>query len=255
MKAVLISPIGLAPAVVTEVLYSIGEVEDITDICIIATKNKDVQAGAWLVKAAIDVDYREMTGKRVRTHIHTMDLEDVSSREEATEFVNVLVNVVEKEREKYGVRKILLNLAGARKVESAIMLMMGMIWRVPAVYHVVHKHIGGYSPELERVRHEIRGILDAEDKTEYYMEKRDLFHDVLFPDPHDYEVFEVPFIPFSIQEINALKELIRGIDISDSIWSEHEIKVYRRMGLITLSGTRTAPTELGKVFLKVLELV
>ncbi len=255
MKTVLISPIGLTPAVVTEVLRSRGEVDGITDVCIIATQNENVLASAWIAKMGIDEEYPEITGRKVRTHIHTVALDDIYSTEHVAEFINKITDIVRIEAERYNVRKFLLNLAGARKVESAIMLMLGMIWQVPAVYHVIHKHVSSFSPNLEMLREEIKGILDAKDKQEYYHERKNLFHDVLFPDPHEYEVFEVPFVPLSTTEKNNLKELLRGTEINDSVISAIDIKRYQRMGLLTVSADRTYPTDMGMVFLKALEIL
>ena len=254
-KGVLISPIGLSPAVITEVLYSVGEVEGITDVSIIATEHPKVMASAKLAKIGIEEEYPKMRGKKVYVHLHMLDIEDVNTTENAIEFVKAMTEIMRKEVEIHKPTRIIFNIAGARKVESAIILMLGMIWRVQGIYHVVHKDVGSFNEHVERVRSEIDGILEADDEKEYYNRYRNIFFDILFPDPHDYSVFEIPFVPFSRTEINMLKQLLRGTSLRDTLISDYEIRLYRKMDLITHDSERTYPTELGQVFLKVLEVL
>ena len=254
-KGVLISPIGLSPSVVTEVLHSVGEVEEITDVSIIATEHPKVMASAKLAKVGIEEEYPKMKGKRVYVHLHTLNIEDVNTTENAIEFVKAMTQIMRKEVDVHKPTRIVFNIAGARKVESAIMLMLGMIWRVQGIYHVVHKDVSSFNEYLEKIRSKVDGILDADNEREYYNRYRDMFFDILFPDPHDYSVFEIPFVPFSRTEINMLKQLLRGTSLRDTLISEYEIRLYRKMGLITYDSERTYPTELGEVFLKVLEVL
>jgi len=254
-KCVVICPIGLSPGVVTEVLYSLGEVEGITDVGVIATKDREVQACVELIKAGIEVEIPKLVGRKVYVHTHTMNVPDVDSTENAVEFIEVMAKVIREEIEVHKASKILFNIAGSRKVESALMLMLASVWRVDGVYHVIHKDVKSYNIEVEKIRKEINDILDADNPIEYYLRHRDKFYPILFPDPHDYNVFEVPFIPFSKMEINALKEILRGGSITDSLFGDYELKLYRRMGLIAVAGDKIIPTDLGKVFLNVLDVI
>lgn len=235
-KSSMVATLGASPPVVSELLqYLAPGGEGITDITIIYTSEEDVRASFKLVECAVMDRY-----PRVRIHGKMVDRPDIASTEDAYEFLKLAARVLRDEVVKHGVQSIHLNLSGGRKGMAIALATLSQFFPVSGAYLVVARDIKTFNQNLERVRNEIRKLLGSPDPMEYYRSKKGLFDPVMYPPRHEYEVVEIPIIPYPPEVLRDLVSLDR---VRRGLLGEFVEKL-KSAGLVSVAkGGKIYPTE------------
>jgi|FaiFalDrversion3_1042247.scaffolds.fasta_scaffold01221_3 CRISPR-associated protein Csx14 len=204
-KVSIVAPLGTSPPVITEFLQYVEEVlhERVTDITIISTKEPLVQEGLELVKAAIADRYPNV-------HVHVVELPyvDVDTEERTADFLKTAARILRDQKEKYRADAVHLCVAGGRKQVCIILSLLAQFYNVNGVYHIVMPDVTAYNEALEQIRYEMRELSQSPDKLAYYREKKEKLEPVLYPEPSSYHVIKIPVIPYPIQILIRIKEVL-----------------------------------------------
>lgn len=251
-KVSIVAPIGTSPPVITEFLQYVEEVLDqrVTDLTIIATKEPLVLEGLELVKAGIAERY-----PMVHVHIVELPFEDVDSDERSIEFIGTAARILRDQKEKYGVETVYLCVAGGRKEVCIILSMLAQFYNVNGVYHIVMPDVKTFNLQLERVRHEIRELANAEDKLAYYRQKKELLETILFPQASTFNVIKIPVIPYSMRDLNGIKQALKRRKSTLGLIDINILSRLRDLGYIRISGNYAYSSPEGERLLRIIELV
>lgn len=248
MKTSIISPIGLSPPVVTEMVDHVikGENKFVSDVVLLVTNKREVRESAELIVSALDVNYENL-------HTHWVDLpfSDVSSIDDHIEFMKFSLNAINKERIKHGCDYLYLNIAGGRKDMSASLVILGQWIGVDGIFHVICPEIAIFNQKLERLRYQIREHYEAKDLTSFYREHREEFDKLMFPPPESYEVIRIPYLPFPTKELQKMIYFLRKETPTNIMEVEVDREFLKRLekaGLIHVAKKKVYPTKLGLGF-------
>jgi len=137
---ILIAPLGLAPAIVTEFIDELAKRNvEVKRVLVIATKK--AMLSYHVLK--LDCTYGRYGG-RIEFYPVELDYEDVEKPEHCRAFRRVL-NHAFKTAEKWagGFQNVYVNMAGGRKTMPADALLLSIAHGVRKVYHVISKDIPG----------------------------------------------------------------------------------------------------------------
>lgn len=207
MKLCVLATMGTSPPVVSEFIdWLERHREHVNDLVIIDTQDERVRASTKIAHIAVTEKY-----PKIRVHEYTLDYEDVDTTERNVDFMGKCVEIIRQEREKYNVEKIYLNVGGGRKNMCITLTLMGQLLGVNGVFHVVNKNVQDINFALERLRGEIKEIYELQDKEkarEKYRSKIEDFNNLMFPSETQYEVIQLPMIPFPSEVIGVIKTLL-----------------------------------------------
>lgn len=203
-KVSIVAPIGTSPPVITEFLQYVEKVLDqrVTDVTIITTKEPLVLEGLELVKTAVADRY-----PKVRVYVIELPFDDVDSEGRSMEFLRIASKILI-DQKKYDVDIVHLCVAGGRKEVCIMLSMLAQFHNVNGVYHIVMRDVKAYNEQLERIRHEVKELADAEDKLGYYSEKRGKLEPVMFPATSEYNVIRIPVIPYPTTFLLNMKRIL-----------------------------------------------
>jgi CRISPR-associated protein Csx14 len=245
MKTAVIAPLGLSPPVITSFIVGIGE--KISDLVLLTTENKEVKAGFELIRIGMSIRFPQ-----IRIHEVVIPFEDVSTTEENLRFMSICSRVIRDEREKYGCKRILLNVAGGRKNMCITLSLLGQLMAVDGVYHVISREVRVVNQLLESLREDISRLYSArndEEKVEIYKEKEKYFNSLLFPHLSDFEIVRIPTLPYPPEYLQRiLVNLLKNIEA----FSLEERLMLEKHGILERLGGRFILSEYGKKFVDVL---
>lgn len=207
MKTSVIAPMGMSPPVVSEYIdWLFSRDQIVNDLVIIDTQEDRVRASTELVRIAFLERFPSLN-----VHVNTLSYLDIDTTERNIEFMRMAAKIIKEERETYGVEKILLNVGGGRKNMCITLTLVGQILGVNGAFHLVNKNVQDINTTLERMRKDIKEIYESgtdEEKLEKYKAKKEEFDNLLFPDKSQYEVIQLPVIPFPREVVGIIKTLM-----------------------------------------------
>lgn len=243
-KSSIVATLGASPPVVTELLDYLSSIgERITDLTIIYTSEKDVRASFKLVECAVRDRY-----PKIRVHGKMIDRPDIASTEDAYEFQKLSASILRDEIVKHKVHKVHLNLSGGRKGMTIALATLAQFFPVAGAYLVVARDIKTFNQNLEKIRHEIAELSESEDPMEYYRLKKDLFDPVMYPPRSDYEIIEMPIIPYPPEALRDLIQIERGRKLSKEF-----LQKLKSVGLVSVTKKKIYPTEICRKIIEVLK--
>lgn len=136
LKNILISTLGLAPGVVTEVIDELSKRGTrISEVIVLATRS--ALPSYWALKLDL-----ERGPHRGRIGLERVDLpfQDIDSEGDCTKFRRILADLI---RKKLKEGTIHLSIAGGRKVAHVESLLVAMALGVENVYHIIAEEIRG----------------------------------------------------------------------------------------------------------------
>lgn len=206
-KTSIVATLGTSPPVVTEFLQFVEEALDrrVTDLTLLATREEMVLESVELVRQAVKDRY-----PHVHLHVVELPFKDINSEEKSYEFAKKAYQVLLEERIKHKANIIYLCIAGGRKDMCIILSLLGQIFGVDGIYHVVMPDVKAFNIALERIRKEMTDLLHAEDKEGYYQEKKEVFELVMFPPPSEYAVIRLPLLPYPPSILQEVLETLRA---------------------------------------------
>ncbi len=240
--ATLVAPLGLSPPVVTEfVQWLMLNGADLRRVVLMATREKDVLAGAKLVEVALRSRYPSLEVSEV-----LLDYQDVDDQDKAFDFLERVIEVLEPLR---AAGKTYLLISGGRKVMSVSLALVSQF--LPGeVYHVVMRDIKVINLKLEQLRAKIEELYESEDPLSYYRANEDL-EELMFPALSEYEVIRLPTIPYPDHVLSEVKRALEGAKKGEL---EFNMAVLLSMtGLVQIAEGRTVATEMGRRVLRILE--
>lgn len=194
-----------------------------------------------------------MKVKYPKTRIHEIEIpfEDVTTEEQNFEFMRIAGRAIRRQKEKFGLDIVYLNVAGGRKNMCITLSILGQFLNVDGIFHVVTPDVKIVNELLENLRPDIERMYradDEEEKVEIYMEKRKYFDSLMFP--KDYEIVRIPIIPIPEDYVRKLVDILYNSRIEDLTYSEREM--FERHELIERAGGKYRVTDFGKRFAEVL---
>ena len=252
MKVAMVAPLGRSPAVITEMVRYL-ESEMLTDVILLPTRDRMVIAGTRLVEVALKVHY-----PKLRLHIHFLPMDDITSEEDAMIAAREIGKALCIEKFKIGTDKIFLNVAGGRKEVTVIASMLGILFGVTAIYHVVNKEIKTFNDYQQKIEADIEKFyeIDLNKRLEMYKKEQEKFDYLLFPEGSLLEFIKIPVIPYTPEEIARLKRILkpRGTSLFDEPLPAYLIQIYQQANLIIYNRETSwiYPTELGRDIGKIL---
>lgn len=243
-KSSIVATLGVSPPVVTELLrYLVLGGEGVTDLTVIYTSEEDVKASFKLVECAVMDRY-----PGVRVHGKMVDHPDILSTDDAYDFLMFAATVLRDEVVKHNVQRIHLNLSGGRKGMVVALATLAQFFPVSGAYLVTARDIKTFNQNLERIRQEIRELMRSSDPMEYYRSKKELFDPVMYPPRQEYEIIEIPIIPYPPE---ALRDLI-NLDQEGRGLSREFLERLKSIGLVSLTRKRIYPTETYRRIIEIL---
>lgn len=245
MKTAIVSPVGTSPPAVTSLLDYLARAnkDRIHDLVLLVTSRRLVRESAEIVYSAIEVNYPQ-----TRVHIKDMDIDDTGDWDEQLIFMKVATDTIKEERLEHKVDNLYLNIAGGRKNMSVILTLLGQLYAVEGIFHVIHPGVQAFNEELERRRYEIGEHFASEDLTAYYIKNRDVFDPLLFPPLGEYEVLKIPYLPYPPRTLYALKQLLvkdYPLPVSEVDLEVEFLRLLERVGLILVRKDMVHATKTG----------
>lgn len=250
-KSSMVATLGTSPPVVTELLQHLLSVgERLTDITVLYTAEPDVEAAFEAVKCAVADRH-----PRVRVHGVRVEFEDIATTGEALRFLKLAAGVLRREFVRHRVERVHLNLSGGRKSMAIALATLAQFFGVAGAYLVVARDVKAFNARLERVRGYIRELAEAPDPLAYYRERREYLEPVMYPDPGEYEVVEIPVVPFPRDALGALLSLARRgrAELASVGLSEGYALALRRAGIIATVRGEAYLTDVGRELASALE--
>ncbi len=206
-KTAIVAPLGTSPPVITEFLEYVEKVQDkrVSDLVIIVTREPAVLEGVPLIQCAVKRRY-----PHVHTHIVELPFTDIKSDEDNLEFMRICAEVLRKEKEVHKTGSIYLCVAGGRKDMCITLSLLAQYFEVNGVFHVITSDVKSMNIELERARHNIRELFESQDKDGYYGQHRELFDSLMFPPPSQYNIINIPVLPYPQTMLNDIVRLLTG---------------------------------------------
>ncbi|MGC9123704.1 MAG: CRISPR-associated protein Csx14 [Thermoplasmata archaeon] len=246
MKSCLLNPVGTSPMVITEMVdfFENGYKKHLDDVVIISTSDETVVSGAYMAGSAIKVRFHN-----IGVHYEFLSFPDIIEENDLIDFLDKIGYIVKNEKEKYGVKKIYLNISGGRKVESIALSNFSQLLNIDEVWIVLNKNIANYNIDFERYKNELINFRDGEN-LEYYMKNADKFDPIFYPERKDLSFFEIHSINLSREDRLLLKNILKGINLEDSNIPDYKIDAFIKSGFIENNRKRSIPTKLGEVIYK-----
>ncbi|MFG1391028.1 CRISPR-associated protein Csx14 [Acidiplasma aeolicum] len=243
VKTLLINLMGTTPMVATEMYqYMNNSGENIADTIIVYTKNSYVKACAMAASTSLI--------KKFNAKVHEIELNfnDILNENDILTLISAMADIIKKEREKYNVKKIILNASGGRKIETIILSIYSSIFMVDEVYNIINKNIANINEKFEVIRDKINLFGDDENKnSEIYENNKRVIEEIFYPDLNDVYFLKVPIVRIPEDEINKLKIALNSTFIEDSNIEDFRLKAYKDSGFLTYDKSRIYNTEFGKI--------
>lgn len=244
MKTSIITPVGLSPPIATELVEYLakGEGKYISDVVLLVTDNREVKKSAELIVSALESRYN------IHTHWTELPFADATSTEEHITFMHKCVEAIKTERVDHGCDYLYLNVAGGRKNMSISLAMIGQLTEVDGIFHVVSPQIGVLNEKLERMRHEIEEHYVAQDLSQYYTQRKDMFDEIMFPPLDTYEVIQIPYIPYPRTQMRKVVSLIKNqkpVRKTEVDLGRADLNRLEKAGLLQTDRNKIYPTRLG----------
>jgi len=206
-KVSIIAPVGTSPPVVTEFLQYVEEAmcERVTDLTLMATKERAVLEGVELIKVAVRRRY-----PHVHLHVVELPFADIASEADHLEFMRISAKVLRDQRAVHRADKVYLCVAGGRKDMCITLSLLAQYFGVNGVFHVIMPDVKAFSVELERMRHEISELAKAEDKEAYYRERAEMFDELMYPPLKSYVAIRIPIIPVPQSVVRDVMKILKA---------------------------------------------
>jgi len=237
-----IALLGMSPPVITAFVKAF---EGIRDVVVLTTKSEAVKQGFELVRVAMKMRYPD-----VRVHERELPFEDVTTTEENFQFMGIAARIIKVQREKYGSKRIYLNVSGGRKNMGITLSLLGQLMGVDGVFHVLTRDVGVVNVQLESLRKEIEELYNAEseeEKIEIYRRSERYFSSLMFPDA---EIVRIPTIPFPEYYVERIARALYSGELEELTESEKE-RLFTH-GLLERYGKRFVVSEFGRKLANVL---
>ncbi len=231
---------GTSPMVATEMYEYLKD--EISDVILIYTDNAYVKNGTLAVKASLEDKFH------AHVHLQKLNFDDIKTDNDLIMFIKVISEIAKKEKEKFGIEKVIINASGGRKIETIILSIYASIFSFDRVYNIINKNVQNYNEEYEKIRDKILQFND-ENYKEKYSEYKDKIDPIFYPDMDNLYFLTVPVVKLPPDEINNIKTALTSNSIDDSDLSPYKLKSYRDSGFITYDSSRIYKTELGDIIL------
>ena len=251
MKSSIVATLGINPPVVTELLQYLDSIgERIADVTVLYTSEPDVEASFEVVRCAIADRY-----PRVRVHGKRLEFTDVTSTDEAVDFLKFAACVLRDEFVKHRVARVHLNLSGGRKGMAIALATLAQFFSVAGAYLVVARDVKTYNVQLERLRAWMMELASSSDPQSYYAGKRKLFDPVMYPSLKDYRVIRIPIVPYPRPALRALAVLVRAgrSKLADIKLSRDYADMLKKTGIVALRGREVYLTDVGRELVSALK--
>jgi len=208
LKRAVLAPLGYSPPVITEFIQYLEEAENkhITDLNLLLTTEPPVQQGAELIKITLKNKY-----PHIHIHTTTLPFNDIQSQKDSLEFMKICAKTLKELREIHKTNEIYLCVAGGRKDMCIILTLLGQLFQINGVYHIIMTDIKTFNIHLERMRKHIEELAKTQNKQEYYQKHKKEFDELMFPHPSTYTVIQIPTLPYPQNTLNQIKKLLTKI--------------------------------------------
>ena len=230
---VIVGALGLSPPVITTPLRRL---KGVRKLVVFTTKEEDVRIGYEFIQLALRQERPEIILERVE-----LDFTDVGTQEENFEFMRIAGRIIRAEKEKGNT--VYVNLAGGRKNMGLSLALIAQMLNA-RMFHIVRREVKGYNLLLENLRGEIRRIYESapEEKVRIYVERREFFRELLFPD--DASLVWIPAIPLPKDYLKRIVEaLFTG---RTEALTASQISALEEAGLVERVGRKMVVSELGR---------
>lgn len=251
----MIAPLGVSPAVVTELAIHLDGYEGriLKDIVLLHTDEDHVIAGKRLIEEGMKRKYPVVNIKSIK-----LPFPDIRDENDNYEFMRIVVREIAgmiKDRISGTGRSVYLNLSGGRKITCVSLAMVGSLLSVDGAFHVIHKDVKTFNEYQERILDKILGINQATDPSAYYNEYQEYFDRLLFPPVQDFRVIFLPIIPFGYRRLYTLKQVLRAGDLAYLDISKDEVESFVKAGFIVEKRGKIYPTQIGDEMKRIIEVV
>jgi CRISPR-associated Csx14 family protein len=245
VKTLLINLMGTTPMVATE-MYEYLKNDNISDVMLIHTSDKNVMSGTYAVKASLE--------EKFHARVHTLDLgfEDITEDEDLDGFIEKISVNVKRERESYNINNIIINLSGGRKIQTMALSIYAGIFGFNEVYNIINHDIQNYNERYELIKDKINEF-NCKNYMSKYNEYKKEIEDVFYPGMEKLSFLKVPVIKFPQDEINRIKIALNTKYIEGSDLEDYRLNAYRQSGLLTYDNSRIYNTTRGDIIKKYLE--
>ncbi|MBS7645096.1 hypothetical protein KEJ44_03525 [Candidatus Bathyarchaeota archaeon] len=164
--------------------------------------------------------------------------------------------ILRDQREVHKADLIYLCVAGGRKDMCITLSLIAQYFGVNGVFHIIMPDVKSFNIQLERLRHEIKELAEAEDKEAYYEAHKEAFDPLMFPPISAYTVIRIPVIPYPRSVLNDVVKLLgqgRAVERIRSPLPLDVIEGLESSNLVRTSSRRIYVTDEGRAFAKVLE--
>ena len=205
--AVVVSTLGLTPAVVTEFIEELGKRNvSVSEVFLVTTKTSVVSSYTLQL-------YFRLKGWNIKVNFNVVGVEDISSPNDCRTFRSEVLKVLETAVKRAGGEdNVYVSLAGGRKTMPVDMFLVAMAKGINNVYHVVAPGAGVQNilkvlsdAELEEVKRAAE-----EPKVRVSEELARKVEEICKPE-EDVNLIRVPMPPLSPEDMKALEEYLERV--------------------------------------------
>lgn len=239
LRVGILATMGASPPVISELVdYLERTGVNVSKLVLLSTR--EVLSNSWFAGAAVRSRYKDVYVDVVR-----LGMDDVDSEEKMYKFMEDVIDAFNRLRD----YRIYLNVAGGRKEMGIILTIFGSLVGVSGIYHVITKDVKIWNVKLERLRDEIEVFGDDipfEEKVNLYLGKRDVYDEVMFPPPSEYNVLSIPIIPYPRGVLESIKKILNVKTVSGVQAYDYDLLTkLEAANLVQVSKTKIRPTQYG----------
>ncbi len=230
--------IGLSPPVVTSCIDYLDRRRAWgRKLGVVGTSHPKVVSAARVVEGAVLARW-----PRAEVNGYFCKAEDVATLEELAEFIETCGRAVRE----HSAAGVYLLAAGGRKTMAAAAVLVAQLLGASKVLHVIHRDVELVNTALEQVRPLLEEVAAAKDPAEAYRRYSSKLDSVMYPDPREYTVVEIPVLPYPRGELLDVVGALRGVEAHrPSNWSIDRLV---EAGLLQKTpGGKLIPTPEGRV--------
>ncbi len=240
---VLFTAMGHTPPVVTEAVDWLRRSGNYVEAVRVAvTSDEEVQAYFRVAEAALRHRFRGLDVGMVE-----LPCSDILSEEDALGFLSAVGGAMGRFRG----RSLVVSVAGGRKAESVLLAVLGQLHGARAILHIVLRDVKLFNDRLEAVRSILREVGSSSDPFTEYGRMKDLLDPVMFPDPAELDIVEIPVLPYPRDVASLLVEAMGG-GLPMGRFEEARVSLLdvvealKESGFFVVSGGRVWGTERGR---------
>ena len=232
--------LGYSPPVVTEFIDWLYKKNiRVKKVYVLGTQDEKVKLYYNVVSFALKDEFK------IDTEYIELPFEEPVKEED---FIITVEKILEKVK-----FKGIFNIAGGRKNTVLAAYLAAMITG-SKVYHIIHKDTKSFNLKLESVRSDLE---IAGKNYEEFKNRLIVIRDILFPDPEEFEVIEIPVIPLTYSLISIIKKAFTDATLEKAEVELNSIRdALKFLDYIqVIRSNKVIVTDKGEKILRILELL